>query len=268
VVTKGSKPPTLFADLQQAVNWAANGSMITVTGRCIGPVFVTKRSNLIIQGVAPAKTRSGCPAGGLEPQHLTSTVTAIDDHVIKATGSSNIIVRFLNLVGGPSAGLELKDTSKSTAFCNCIARNNEGVELHGAQSSTVQENLIKENLTAGIRLNNGLKAPKTNKILRNVVRLNGSDGVLISEGSTQNEFTNNQVYGNFDNGMELNKSLKNRLTGNLVFSNATKGILILKSDGNLIKDSVISANGDLLVNMSFCGSGMKNTGNNVPPACQ
>jgi parallel beta-helix repeat protein len=267
-VKKGSKPPKFFSNLQQAVDAAPNGATLTVTGRCEGPVFVTKRSSLTIQGVTPAQTRSGCPDGGLESGDLTSTVVGTVDHLIKLTNSSGIRVQFLNLVDGPSSGLEVRDSSKVTAFCNCIARNDEGVELHAATSSVVLQNLVEENVTAGIRLNRSTKTAKKNQVTDNVVRNNGQDGILLSEESTQNTVQKNDVFGNGDDGIELNDSDKNKVTDNTVTSNVDAGVLIEESDKNVINNNIILGNGDALVNQASCVTGDGNTGNNVPPACQ
>src|SRR5437773_8782352 len=70
-VTVGAKS---FSSLQSAVNAAANGTtsnptLIQVRGVCVGSTLVLSRSNLIIEGIAPA---TQCPPG---PNDLTSTLT-------------------------------------------------------------------------------------------------------------------------------------------------------------------------------------------------
>ena len=264
-VVKGSKPPVYFTNLQQAVNAASNGSTLTVTGRCFGPVFVNKRSSLTIQGIAP--TQSGCPSGGLQPGDLTSTVEGTVDHLIKITAGSNIKVQFLNLVESPSAGLEIKDASKVTAFCNCIARNDEGVELHAATSSIVLKNLVEDNTTAGIRFNRSAKIAKKNQVTDNLVRNNGTDGILVSEESTQNTVKQNAVSGNSDDGIELLDGTKNQVIDNVVVGNANRGVRDRRRGQNVVKNNTIMGNGDAQVNQATCVSGKKNTGNNVPPPC-
>jgi parallel beta-helix repeat protein len=268
-VTKGSKPPKYFSDLQQAVNAAANGSTLTVSGLCEGPVFIVKRSSLTIQGIKPVTTGSGCPAGGLSPSDLSSTVTSAMDEVIKVVQSSNIKIQFLNVVDGPGDGIEFKDSSKGTAFCNCIARNDEGIVLHGAASTTMSENLVTDHLRDGILLHPGLKPSKKNTVSRNLVRGNGLNGIQLREDALQNLVTENDVIGNADDGVELSmESDKNRVLSNSVTLNGNRGVVIEDSDKNEVHGNTIAANGDAEVNQAKCVSGKKNKGNNVPPPCQ
>lgn len=239
-VKKGSAAPTLYTDLQQAVNAAPKGAVITVRGRCTGPISISQKADLTIQGIAPANTSDGCPADGLQPGDLTSTVTSTVDEVIKITKVSNIKIKFLNLVDGPSAGLEVKDAAKTYAFCNCIARNAEGLELHGSDSASVVQNLIRRNTGPGIRFNRGKKSSTKNSVLRNSVHEN-DDGMTLIE-----------------------KATKNTVRENRIENNVADGILIDDADKNTIADNVISGNGGMSVR---CMKGKKNSGNDVPPPC-
>lgn len=112
--------------------------------------------------------------------------------------------------------MELKDSSKDTAFCNCIARNDEGVETHGTASSQVPQNLIEDNVANGIRLRKSSTASTANTLGNNVVRNNGANGIVLIEGSTQNTISGNDVRGNGSDGVVLSASDKNKVTTNSV----------------------------------------------------
>ncbi|TMA34305.1 MAG: hypothetical protein E6J79_16875 [Deltaproteobacteria bacterium] len=258
----------VFDDLQQAIDSARNGATITVTGRCAGPVLIERRSNLTITGIAPANTGSRCPAEGLRPGDLTSTVTSASNDAIDVLKSTNIRVMFLNVVDAPSDGLEFRDSSKGTAFCNCFARNFEGVELDGASSTVVQQNLVKDNLSDGILVQRMSKPATKNQINANSIVANGKDGIRVQTLSTDNTFTANLLAGNADDGIELADSHRNKLTSNRAEANGDGGIQLRAATRNLVDRNVISGNGDGLVNILDCWSGSRNIGSNVPPVCR
>ena len=244
------------------------GAMITVTGRCTGPVLILGRSDLTLRGIAPADTGTGCPAEGLRPGDLTSTVSSGSEDTIKVMKSTNIRIMFLNVVDGAGDGIEFKDASKGTAFCNCLARNLEGIELHGASSTIVQQNLMKENLQDGVLVQRMSKPSTKNQINGNTIIANGKDGIRVETQSTSNTIAGNLLAGNADDGIEVAQSDRNKLTGNTAEANGDGGIQLRASSRNLVDTNAISGNGDGLVNILDCVSGSRNTGGNVPPACR
>src|ERR1019366_10073919 len=64
-----------YTSLQAAVNARPNGATITAPGVCKEHVSVTGRSNLTLQGTAPA---GGCGTLGPSMTDLTSTVQGLD----------------------------------------------------------------------------------------------------------------------------------------------------------------------------------------------
>jgi len=267
-VTARKAPAQVFDDLQQAVDSAPKGATITVTGRCTGPVLILGRSDLTLRGIAPADTGTGCPAEGLRPGDLTSTVSSGSEDTIKVMKSTNIRIMFLNVVDGAGDGIEFKDASKGTAFCNCLARNLEGIELHGASSTIVQQNLMKENLQDGVLVQRMSKPSTKNQINGNTIIANGKDGIRVETQSTSNTIAGNLLAGNADDGIEVAQSDRNKLTGNTAEANGDGGIQLRASSRNLVDTNAISGNGDGLVNILDCVSGSRNTGGNVPPACR
>src|SRR5262245_50718684 len=101
-------PSGTHDSLQRAVDKARNGATITVNGTCKGRVTISDRRDLTIQGVPP--TGEGCPEGGLGPSDLISTVRGGSHEVIKVDDSRNITIRWLNIVDGNGAGVEIKKT--------------------------------------------------------------------------------------------------------------------------------------------------------------
>ena len=267
-VTARNAAPRVFDDLQQAINSAPNGATITVRGRCAGPVSIVRRSNLTITGIAPADTPTGCPAEGLRPGDLSSTVTSASEDAIDVLMSTNIRVMFLNVVDAPSDGIEFRDASKGTAFCNCFARNFEGVELRGASSTVVQQNLVKDNVSDGILVQRMSKPATKNQINANTVVANGKDGIRVETLSTGNTFAANLLVGNADDGIELADSPRNKVTSNRAEANGDGGVQLRAATRNLVDKNMISGNGDGLVNILDCVSGSRNTGSNVSPACR
>ncbi len=243
-VTVGTRT---YGSLQAAIDAAKDGATITVRGVCRGPVRIDRRKALTIEGVPP--TAAGCPDDGLRPTHLTSTVRGSgDNEVIKVTGSANVVIRYLNVVDGSSAGVELKDALTSTIHCNCIARNTEGVELHGGERHEVSQNLVARNHDDGIRLRSGASAARSNLVRQNRVEENGGDGVDLVNA-------------------DLNQVLRNLVTGNGTTSDDS-GIEVENSDQNTIDANTINGNADGLTGMIRCQSGRGNTGSNVTPACR
>jgi parallel beta-helix repeat protein len=285
-----STPAGAFTNLQQAIDAASNGAAIVVTGTCSGPVNISARANLIITGVPPAANANcATPVG---PADLVSSVTGSDDEVIKVTGSTGIAIAFLNIVGGESSGIELKNGSGNIAACNCIARNeDEGVELDGGTvGQIVLRNLVTEN-GKGVRV----KASATNTLVQNGVVNNDDDGILLYRGSSANTLVGNAVQNNGDDGIEIensngnivaanavtgndedgidldfantNQILTNAVTGNGT-SSSDNGIELRESDNNTVNNNTINGNTDGLVNQIRCQSGSNlNTGNNVVAPC-
>ncbi len=266
-----SSPPGTFASVQTAVDNALDGATITVQGLCVGSVLVSGRANLTIQGVPP--TVNGCPPAGLQPTDLTSTIVASGSaEAIKVVSSTNVVTRFLNVIdAGPDHdGVEYKSAASGAVHCNCIAFNDEGIEVDGGQSVSATANLLTRNFGQGLRLKDG---SVLDAVTGNFSTQNGEDGISVKD-STQNAVGANRVTNNGQDGIDLDNADGNRVTGNQVTGNGTKaagdsGIECENgSDGNTIDGNAISGNADGLVNLLRCFSGHLNTGSNVPPACQ
>ena len=239
-------PPRTFGNLQKAVNAAHDGATITVSGACAGPVRIVGRADLTIEGVSPTPT--GCPAEGLRPRDLRSTVRGSrgDDEVIKVRDSTNIVIGFLNIVDGTEAGVELKQSSGGGLHCNCVARNGEeGLEVQDGKQHEIRANLVTRNAEEGMEI----EGTNRSVVAGNTVRENGRDGI------------------------ELERAARNQVTGNAVVANGSigsrdSGIEVERSERNLIDGNTIRDNADGLTDLIRCKSGDDNTGSNVTRVCR
>ena len=290
VITVSSRPGATFATLRAAVDAAADGTAATptrihVSGRCVGPpVVILQRSNLVIEGDPPP---IACPEFGPEPTTLTSSVspdgspppTGSNGEIIKVVSSTNVSIRFLNLVDAdPEDAVEYKSSSGGDMTCNCCARNEECFEMSGGSGYVVKQNLVTDN---GHGINTGHQAHDVT-IMNNTVVSNrrpfGSDveqgdGITIFEGSTAISVTRNIVKDNLDDGIDLENASSNTVTDNVVMGNGFtasgaptsggSGIVLQSSNNNLIDCNTISGNADGLTDRARVISGTGNTGSNV-----
>jgi parallel beta-helix repeat protein len=263
-------PPRRFASLQKAVDAAADGATITVTGACTGPVRIVERHGLTIQGVPPPG--GGCPAEGLRPRDLLSTVRGSrqDRAVIEVKRSANIVVRFLNVIDGVDAGVGLEHARASRVGCNCLARNgDEGLEVEGGKQHEISGNLVTGNAEEGIDLEDGTRR---NEVRGNVVEANGEDGIELDD-SDDNTIVGNTVRGNARGGIVLDDADRNRVVGNQVTENGRPGrpeggIELDDADRNVVDGNTIRDNADGLTDRIRCRSGEGNSGSNVVRRCR
>jgi parallel beta-helix repeat protein len=274
-------PPGTFDSLQQAINAAADGATIHVTGVCVESVLIDKRNNLTIEGDAP--TALGCPPDGLDPADLTSTVKGDSQDVtdvIKVRNSMNIVIRFLNIVDGGTSktGLEFRTGMSNIAHCNCITRNKNGVEFDHHSKGTASKNLIFKNNRDGIWLH---RCVLNASLIMNTSRENLDDGMEIDDSCTESNLVSmNLVTRNVHDGIEIVDSDKNTIVVNEVtFNGKSKskdsGIELKPgtgthgADDNFVDGNDIHDNSDMLLNLLNCKqtNGHGNTGNNVPPKC-
>ena len=186
--------------------------------------------------------------------------------LIKVTGGSGVTVRFLNIVDATSSGLEFKNATGDRAFCNCVARNVDGIELHGGQGHEVSRNFVTRNSNHGIKVRVGSISPKQHTIRDNLVEESGTDGIQL-DSTSEDIVSGNTSRRNLAAGIQLSDATRTRVTGNTTVDNGVCGIELTRSNRNTINDNV-GANPDPRANPICCASGSDNTGNNVTPACR
>jgi parallel beta-helix repeat protein len=284
-----STPPARFADLQRAVDAAADGATITVGGTCRGPIRIVGRRDLTIQGPAPAA--GGCPAEGAAPGILRATVRG-GSKVIGVRRSRNITIRYLNIVDGSGDGLQLREVEAGRATCNCLGRNAAGgLTVVAGRRNELRGNLVTANAGPGIRLRDAaenvvagnavrgnrddgiaLVGAHGNELARNTVEDNAADGIEL-DYADRNVLRENQVHGNGKDGLDLETANRNALVANEVRGNGRhprrdSGIELRESYRNTVGQNVIRANADGLADRVRCEAGAKrNSGSNVGDGC-
>jgi nitrous oxidase accessory protein NosD len=265
VITVSSRPGTTYGSLQAAVVAASSGATIQVTGLCIGRTLISERSNLTIEGPPPVS--GSCPPG---PQDLRATLKGNGSgEVVKVLGSTNIIVRFLNIVdGGEHDGLAFWDTKAGTGHCNCVARNDEGYELDNGSRHKITDSLVFEN-TNGIRLRAGAV---DSMVTGNISELNVDHGIVLLDSATErNMIAGNRSRANGWDCIHMDEADFNQVTGNVSGGGAATPELDCgrddihvqnDADSNVFRDNV---NPDgTLVQVHWCSGPTLNgnTGNN------
>jgi parallel beta-helix repeat protein len=231
-----SSSPRRFADLQAAIDATEDGATINVEGTCAGSVTIVRRVGLTVQGVPPGA--SGCPAEGLAPGDLRSTVRG-GGKVIGVRRSRDIEIRFLNIVDAEKGGLQLSEVEGSRATCNCVARNGTaGVTVFGGRDNALRKNLVTLNSGLGIRLRQATE----NAIVENIVRRNRSGGIGMAEAD-RNTLERNAVRENAAAGIELDDSNRNVLRENTVAHNAADGLDLETADRNELVGNEVEGSG-------------------------
>jgi parallel beta-helix repeat protein len=254
-------PAGVFTSLRAAINAAANGTTITVSGLCDEDVTISGRENLTIQGMFGSTT---CPAAGLRPGDLLAALRGS----LQIRSSTNIDVRFLTIVEAGGECMRLRSGSGHTVHCNCLSLcRTEGIEVNGTRNSEVSGNLIKDNRDDGIAL---LSGSSNISVLDNVIQFNADDGIDVE--SSNHLISGNNVSFNGHDGIDMDDSDENRVLGNDVIRNGCipsksedTGLEVRNSDDNEIDGNMIRNNPDGELDTIFCRSGSDgNFGSNVP----
>ncbi|MFK7915470.1 MAG: Ig-like domain-containing protein [Pseudomonadales bacterium] len=163
---------------------------------------------------------------------LDSAGTAIFGNVGAGVHISNGAT--LNVIGGTAAGVG-----------NVISGNVDGIYIQDATHTTIQANLIGTDVTGLLGLGNTdrgiqLESGADNTIIggmtvaaRNVISANGTDGIIISDGSNPGAGTTGvEIQGNY---------IGVGIDGATALGNGTNGIRITSVSGNLIGGSAAGA---------------------------
>jgi parallel beta-helix repeat protein len=220
-----------FNSLQAAINASFNGAVITVNGHCAGAT-VSRRTNLTIQGPFPTFSCATGPAPSGRGA-LTATVDGLS-----VQNSTNILVRFLNLVNSVD-GVAFVNTTNPNATCVCAANNsNDGVRMTGGTTGIFTQILSERNATG--------------------IESNGTNTVII---------TDNSVTANTGTGIFVRNASSQNVSFNVVTNNGGPGILFQNVTASLAFGNTIRGNGDGLRNTIACINSRNNFGNDVPRSC-
>ena len=87
-------------------------------------------------------------------------------------------------------------------------------------------------------------------VSNNTIALSASDGVGLEENSHYNSITNNSIFDNHDEGIEMSVSSHNTIINNTVYSNTENGIDVKGSLYNYIANNAVYLNGETGIELS------------------
>jgi len=235
---------------------SATTRTISVHGVCRGdPVLIKGLFNLVIQGEAPSDTtHNGCSNDkGPLPGDLKSEVsrkdppfntpTGSNGEVIKLVSSNRVTIKYLNIRDGrfpltapdqkaqlADDGVDIKTSTASRAFCNCIENNEEGLDVDGGTCNQVEQNRVRKN-EDGIRASAGAKWIRYSN--------NTSENNDLAQTDTASDLAGRH------NGLMLTESAtSNNFVGNVAKNDAAirsdDGLKFYGANGNCASDNDIS----------------------------
>ena len=136
-----------------------------------------------------------------------------------------------------------------TEIRNCVVRNynGDGISFQQSNDVIVADCLIENNAVLGLHPGSGSQRPK---ILNNISRSNGSDGLFLCWRVRHGEFTNNLLESNGRFGISIgHKDSDNLLANNTVRENLHNGVFFrnesfgMAGHRNRLVDNIIENNG-------------------------
>ncbi|MGD9972821.1 MAG: PKD domain-containing protein [Desulfatirhabdiaceae bacterium] len=97
------------------------------------------------------------------------------------------------------------------------------------------------------------------QISRNIIRYNGTDGILLAENSCDNTITDNRVEMNTGAGISIGggqsvqdypMGARNEIRGNILEGNTKQGLLLVNTPDNIVEDNFFSSNGGPTIEIS------------------
>jgi parallel beta-helix repeat protein len=179
----GRSPDEALATIGAASNRAINGDTIVVGpgnyGRILEPIGVTEADPIIFQAD---------PSGDLTGDASGPVVLDGEDvgSVVRITDTSFITIDGFTIVGGRTAGVQVRGDSSNITIQNCeiSGTGGDGILVQDSFEVLLFNNLVHRNLRRGLA---AAGSPRVSMI-NNTVALNGDRGVFItsreSEGQT------------------------------------------------------------------------------------
>ena len=159
--------------------------------------------------------------------------------------SSNNNTMFGNSIGNNMWGIGLGYSSSNIISGNNMTNNEESINLRESSKDTISGNSITNNVH-GVNLSNS----SYSNLSGNTISNNTWGIQLVS--SHKNQFYENKIFFNNEQGIELSASYGNTLSRNNVSKNGI-GILLSDSDNNTISGNKISEN-NYGLSLASCGN--------------
>lgn len=150
------------ASLQQAINFAAPGLTIVVTGACLGPITVTK-DGLQIHGTNSA------------------TITASKADVVTVKGATAVELNGFTISGGNNGVVVENNSSVSLQGTTVTGNTLSGLVLLGASSATINQVVSSSNGLFGIDVEASSALVATGN---STVQNNAVFGIQVNNGSS------------------------------------------------------------------------------------
>jgi parallel beta-helix repeat protein len=199
--------------IQTALNAAANGDTILVTGECNESVSVRDElARLTIDGQGTAKVHALAGANS----------------AIQVLGR-NITIKGFTITGGRSAITVLRGGS-ALIDTNTIEESGNGISVQQNGHARIVNNTIQSNATSGIAVQESSIArigylDVAGPVMGNAIRDNAGPGVIVQRGSAAT-LTGNAISGNDGPGVLVSRGSHADLSGNTIDANGSDGVVI------------------------------------------
>lgn len=165
-------------------------------------------------------------------------------------------------ISGAFNGIEI-DTQEVITIHNGIIKDNSGDGIFIESCTNVQiENVVLSGNTHGVfaqrsdcielndcvfdsQVSDGIRFSEINssQIINNKIRANGSEGIILENGSIGNTITNNDILQNSAEGIEINASTRNSIQHNVVCNGNSHGILLDNAaNNNIVLENQVNIN--------------------------
>ncbi|WMW25326.1 right-handed parallel beta-helix repeat-containing protein [Methanolobus sediminis] len=214
-----------YTTIQDAINDAAEGDTIIVTDGIYAECIIINKGIVL-------RSENGAE---------NTTLLEGEPAPIINIYADNVTIDGFNVTGsGTYEGISLSSSNDSIIINNTCTVNSFGIYLDHSNNITVTDNILNNNINAGILTSYS----SYNTLTNNEINNNGNDGIYLHT-SSYNTLTDNFVNYNEGTGIYLDNSCNNNtIEHNRVHDNYDIGILVSDSDNNILTDNNIYNNYD------------------------
>ena len=208
------------ASLQAAINAAASGTIINVSGTCNENISISQSKNLI--------TING---GG------TATINGVDvsKHSIDIKGRG-IVIKRLHITGGYD-GIQITRGGTATIDTNTIENAaHNGISVAQSGHADIVGNTIQNNVNSGIVVNDsasvhiGFVTFQDTTAKANTIQKNGHNGIVVQRSSSA-AIVGNRILTNTNNGIVVKNVSHAAISKNTINGNTGDGIHVEGNSG-------------------------------------
>jgi parallel beta-helix repeat protein len=217
--------PGDYSTIQEAVDAAADGAVINVTGNYTEDVDISGRNNITINGGGQATITS-----------------ALYFAFWIQVNSSGVTIKGFNVIGA----ILIRDSQGISITDNDISGPNDGIDLIRSSNCALSNNAVHDKTAGPSGTGDGivLYYAGNNTIVNNQSYSNHEEfatGINVYTGSENNDIKNNVTRDN-DTGIQVIESNHNSIKNCTISSNSFNGMWLLRSSENEVKNCEISQN--------------------------